>query len=141
MKFIVLLFSLVSFYNFACSSEKKANEKIPFTSQITVLGESGVSVYYPSEVENAKASYAVISFGGTEERLFTVPTDVKEPPDLENKPELINYSVSYFYIKSDMMDKAFITVHYRFPKTEDGGIIMCGPIRMHKISELAVKKV
>jgi len=141
MKFIVLLFSIVSFSNLACSGEMKTNEIAAFTTQNSMLDESEVAVYYPLEIEGAQASYAVISFGGAKERLFTVPVEVKEPLDLENKPELKNYRFSYFYIKSDVLDKAYIAVHYRFPPTEDGGIIMCGPIRIHKVSELAVTKV
>lgn len=143
MRLLVLLLSFISLSSFACSSAKTTDEVAAFMTQNKSADVSHIEVYYPLVYGEAKAFRAEISFGSSfDEPVLTVPTFVTEPFEQEQKPELIHYRVSTFQLSPGMLEKAFITIYYKPPKSDDGLLTFCmGPISIYKISDLPEKKV
>ncbi len=131
---------------FACSSAPDKNELIPYASILnpakTPQEIEAIGVFVPSKVENAYASTVSIAYFNGENLMLqtSINTDLADETDIKIDPSVKGYSISYFYLNMSQVDNVEITVHYRFPPTKDGGMIMCGPSRNYKLSDLMANK-
>jgi hypothetical protein len=69
----------------------------------------------------------------------SINIDVADDTDMKIYHNVKGYRTAYFYLNMSQEDNVPVTVNYRFPRTKDGGMIMCGK-RNYKLSDLMVKK-
>ena len=145
MKYLAILF-LFPFSIWACSHSSDVNELVayasimeptPFPKQVEAIG-----IFIPSEIDNAQASLMYINYVNEDKLMLKTSTSVSKASDweLESNPVLEGYSISYFYLNPSQVNNIQITVYYHYPKTKDGSIAMCGPVRNHKLSDLMAVK-
>jgi hypothetical protein len=145
MKYLAFLL-LFPFATLACSTDPDDNELTPYATIVNsakVAQEiEAIGIFVPSEVENAQASSMNIAYFNGEKLMLqtSINTDAADETDIKIDPNVKDYSISYFYLNMSQVSNVQVTVHYRFPPTKDGGMIMCGPMRNYKLSDLMANK-
>ncbi|RXF01464.1 hypothetical protein D9981_08475 [Pseudoalteromonas phenolica O-BC30] len=145
MKYLAILF-LFPFSIWACSDSSDVNELVayasileptPFPKQVEAIG-----IFIPSEIDKAHASLMNINYVNGDKLMLQTTISVSKASDwdLQTNPALDGYSISYFYLNLSQVNNIQITVYYHYPKTKDGSIAMCGPVRNHKLSDLMAVK-
>lgn len=145
MKYLAFLL-LFPFTIWACSTSSGANELVTYASIVDPTNMpnevEAIGIFVPSEVEKAKASSISINYLNGETLMLQTSIGVNEANDweLQTNPDLKGYSIAYFYLNMSQVNNIQITVYYRFPDTKSGGVIMCGPMRNYKLSDLMTVK-
>lgn len=143
MKYLMFLFFFPSFV-FACSSVKQNNERLAFAKVLnpakTPQKVEAIGIFVPDSVGDAIASSLRVAFFNGENLMLQTSIGVEQVEDgdeeIYKESNIQGYSVAFIYIDMKQLENVHLTVSYRYPPTENGGMIMCGPYRNHKLSEL-----
>jgi hypothetical protein len=118
----------------ACASIEHTS-KVP--QEIEAIG-----VFFPTEIENAKAAIMSIDYVNNETLLLgtSVNFHAADDHEIENNATSKGYSLTYFYLNVSQVHNVQITIDYHFPKAKEGGMMMCGSRRNYKLSDLLANK-
>ena len=141
MRFLVSLLLFFPLMSFACSNTAEQRELKSYALVLSKGELLEVAVYFPSEVEKAKASSTRVAYMKNNKVVLWVATMVETPYQLENEPKFEGYSVSYLVVNAEKINEIELAVQYSFPTDVYGGVTMCGPVRNYKLSELLSEKL
>ncbi|WIO75259.1 hypothetical protein QP938_04945 [Porticoccaceae bacterium LTM1] len=136
MKHITFLLILLTFNSFACNQVSEAKEEV-FAKIIRRDSEAvDIVIVYPDKFENAKVeSFSFVLFQDNEFFMY-VDSSILKHDSGAVEIDLDQCSWSYIAVKESALDDIEIVVSYRWPPTEDGTVVVCGPEKRHKLSEI-----
>lgn len=140
MKYIVLFISLLFTNNyFACVLLSDKLDTDGFVVKSKYEKEANhYSVYFPSEIRGAKASYAYIYLEEDGETLIATSSQVVEAYDLYEYSEALfkSHKSINLILNEKYNDSVTIHVHYERPAKTKYYTVNCGPMRRYKFSAL-----
>jgi len=144
MKYIFLLISFIFTHShFACVQLSNKFDTDGFVKKNHAQNRiHEYSVYFPSEINGAKASYAYIYLEENNQTIMTTVSKVNDAYDLyEHGLELYNANKSLnITINEKYTNGVTIQVHYEKP-VKDKHTVSCGPVRRYKLNQLSEREL